>query len=229
MSPAAGQMLLNDIVPKLDGVIARGGVKTTGCEDLDELKAEGRAMAAELLDAAESKGKTVTPGNIAYYTIQALKSGRRFGYAGRLDAMCPAAALDGKVSMVSLDAPIGESDDDDASEERTLHTCLASSFEDPSAAGARELDWQLAMDALGGRERAVVMTTARGAQGLDIAKALGVSRPRVVQIKRQAGDKIREALGPDVLADAMREPAWHAGMRASAERRECRYERHASA
>lgn len=228
MSPAAGQMLIQAIVPLLNGVIGRGGVKPTGCEDLEELKAEGRAMAAALLDTVESKGKTVTPGNIAYYTLQALKSGRRSGYAGRMDVFCPAAVLDGKVRMISMDAPIGEADDD-PSEELTLHTCLASSFEDPQTAGAREIDWEQAMDTLGDRERAVVMATARGTQGLDIAEVLGVSPPRVVQMKRQVGCKIREALGADVLADVMREPGWKAGMRAVAERREGRYERQVSA
>jgi hypothetical protein len=223
MSPRIGEMLLRQIRPIIRACLAKGAVRLIGAEDLQELESDGIAQAANMLESAERAGKEVKPNSVAFYAIQSLRSGRRFGYSGRMDAMCPAAALDGNVSMLSMDEPFGM--DDDSDEELTLHTCLASSFEDPQTAGAREIDWELAMDTLGDRERMVVMATARGTQGFDIARELGVSQPRIVQMKRQVGCKIREALGADVLADVMREPGWKAGMRAAAERREGRYER----
>ena len=107
MSPSAGIVLLQQIVPLIAGAIARGAVKPVGCEDHQELQAEGQAMAATMLDRLERKGRVVPPQSIAYYTLQAMKSGRRSGYSGRMDAMCPAASLDRAVQVRSMDEVLG--------------------------------------------------------------------------------------------------------------------------
>jgi hypothetical protein len=86
MSPQAGAVLVEQIAPRLRSAIPHC-VKTVGAEDGEELVQDGIAMAAKMLDTLERKGKQVTPGNVAYYCILHLKSGRRSHSAGRSDVM----------------------------------------------------------------------------------------------------------------------------------------------
>lgn len=108
MSPRAGTILLDSIRPIIKAALARGVVKTVGSEDLQELEADALAQAAKILDSAELAGREVSPNSVAYYVLQPLRSGRRSGYAGRADVMSPAAALDGRVTLVSMDEPVGD-------------------------------------------------------------------------------------------------------------------------
>ena len=47
MSPTAGAVLLEEIAPRLKAVVPY--IKTVGCEDSEELYADGLAMAAYML------------------------------------------------------------------------------------------------------------------------------------------------------------------------------------
>jgi hypothetical protein len=76
MSPQTGWILQEQIVPRLRASIPRN-VHPVGSEDAEELIQDGTAIAALMLHSVELAGKSVTPGNIAYYTLQHLKSGRR--------------------------------------------------------------------------------------------------------------------------------------------------------
>ena len=107
-------MLIRQIVPLITAAIARGAVKPTGSEDQEELVAEGIALAARSLDSAEQRGKIIFPNSLAYYAVQALKSGRRSGSAGRTDAMSPAVQLDGAVGLASMDEVIGHDPESDS-------------------------------------------------------------------------------------------------------------------
>ena len=95
MSPKAGQLLLDGVRPIIRASLAKGAVKTMGCEDLQELEADGMAQAANMLESAELAGKEVSPNSVAFYVLQALRSGRRFGCASRTDAMSPATQRPG--------------------------------------------------------------------------------------------------------------------------------------
>ncbi len=75
MSPEPGEMLLHQIVPRIASAIPHA-VYAIGCEDRMELLQDGTAMAAKILINATKNGKKVTPGNVAYYTLQHLNSGR---------------------------------------------------------------------------------------------------------------------------------------------------------
>jgi len=75
MSPQQGSMLLRQIVPRPTSTIPVA-VSHVGSEDTQELIQDGTAMAAKILINANRNGKTVTPGNVAYYTLQHLKFGR---------------------------------------------------------------------------------------------------------------------------------------------------------
>ena len=222
MSPRAGEMLLRHVRPIIRAALARGVVKTVGCEDLPELEADGMAQAAAMLDSAETAGKELMPASVAFYVLQALRSGRRSGCASRTDAMSPATALDRKVTLVSLDEPVFI-DNDDSDEEFTLHACLAASGEDPALQGSRELDWERAMNGLEANDCDLLRNTASGVPGTEMAFMYGVTPARVTQRKRELGGRLRESLGTTVLAECVREPLWEGYMRAYREKRACRY------
>ena len=222
MSPKAGQLLLDGVRPIIRASLAKGAVKTMGCEDLQELEADGMAQAANMLESAELAGKEVSPNSVAFYVLQALRSGRRFGCASRTDAMSPATQLDGHVALVSMDEPvfIADLDDDD---EVDLHSCLASTGEDPAAQGSRELDWDAMMTFISTEDRDLLIGTAAGVPGTEMAFMYGVTPARVTQRKRELGHRMRSELGDTVLADCVRESPWEGHMRAYREKRACRY------
>ena len=86
MSPQAGWILQEEVVPRLRSAIPRC-VKCVGAEDHEELIQDATAIAAKLLHSVELAGKQVTPGNIAYYAIQHSKSGRRSTGSSVVDVM----------------------------------------------------------------------------------------------------------------------------------------------
>ena len=106
MSPEAGEMLLGQIAPTLRPAIPRV-VHKVGCENDEELVLDALAMAAQLLDSVERHGKTVPPGNFAYYTILHMKSGRRSHTCGRTDVMHSATQLDQKSCVLSVEEEVG--------------------------------------------------------------------------------------------------------------------------
>jgi len=88
MSPQAGWILQEEIAPRIAGAVPRS-ILCVGAEDSQELVHDGIAMAAKMVDSLEQRGKLdkVTPGNVAYYTLQHLKSGRRANGSSRVDVM----------------------------------------------------------------------------------------------------------------------------------------------
>ena len=224
MSPSAGMMLLRQIVPIIASAIARGAVRPVGCEDCEELQAEGQALAAMMVDRLEAKGRVVPPQSIAYYTLQAMKSGRRSGYSGRMDAMCPAASLDRAVQVRSMDEVLG-CDPEYPTHDLTFHDMLASGGESADITAGRQLDWDEALDQMDDRMRGVVEGTAAGTGTGEMAARYEVSAPRICQVREEAGERIREAWGGNPVVDATQEARWNRHVRAYAQRHACRAER----
>ncbi len=216
-------MLLQQVVPLIAAAIARGAVRPVGTEDHEELKAEGCAIAAAMLDSAEGRRKPVEARHVAFYAVQALKSGRRACYAGRADAMSPAAQLDGNAVLASLDAPYAVASDDADVAESTLHDSLAAGFEDGATLAGRRLDWDLVLRHLDDRRRHVLVATAEGRATSDIAKSCRVSAPRICQVRESIGSYIYDAWGSNGIAESAGVPCWQSGLRAAGERREARY------
>ena len=113
MSPRTGQMLLDSVTPMLRASIAKGAVQAVGSEDLQELEQDGMVQAANMLESVELSGKAVSPNSVAFYVLQTLRSGRRFGCASRTDVTSPATQLDGRAVMLLMDAPLDVFDEDD--------------------------------------------------------------------------------------------------------------------
>ena len=181
-------------------------------------------MAATMLDSLERKGRVVPPQSIAYYTLQALRSGRRSGYAGRMDAMCPAASLDRAVHVRSMDEVLGV-DPEYPDHDLTFHDMLSSGGESADISAGRKIDWDEALLQMDDRMRGVLEGPAEGVGTGEMAMRYCVSPPRICQVREAAGERIQEAWGGDPVKDATAEAKWNRHVRSYAQRHACRAER----
>ena len=223
MSPQAGWILQEEIVPRLKASIPRN-VKCVGSEDADELIQDAIVMAAKLMHNAEQQGKSVTPGNIAYYAIQLVKSGRRSTGSSVVDVMASHTQLNGSTRLNSLDDPAAM-DDETGGEIFTFNDVLSQDTEDPATIAGRNLDWQTLLTRLTKREKAIVKHLLEGRTVSDAAWAFKVSRSAMQQCKERLVQRIREFMGVDILIEVLRLPAWTSNLNANRERLACRYER----
>jgi hypothetical protein len=127
MSPQAAWILQEEVAPRLRSAIPRN-VNQIGSEDADELIQDSFCMAARLLDNAEQANKTVTTGNIAYYTILHMKSGRRSHGNSNADVLGSATQLNGRSSVNSFDEPV---ETGELGEEFTVNDVFSNDSEDP--------------------------------------------------------------------------------------------------
>jgi hypothetical protein len=78
MSPQAGWLLQEQVVPRLRAVIPHA-VHCVGCEDPEELIQDATAMAGGIFHKAEAAGKKVAASSVAYYSVQHCKSDEETG------------------------------------------------------------------------------------------------------------------------------------------------------
>jgi len=194
-------LVLTEVVPIIATTVPRT-CRTLGAEDAEELVQDTVAAACQAVHDLEQRGKPVVPKSVVWFAVQRAESGRRSTSAGRTDAMSPGCALDGNAQITSMDAPLPDCDN------VSLHDVLSGRNDDPGDAAVRRLDWDQFMAGLDARENYVVQSTAVGSRGLDQARALGVSAPRIVQLKRGVAEKARQFWGDEVIADAVHVPQW---------------------
>ena len=87
-------IVLQEVAPRLRAGIGSSITRAGGEDDL-ELLQDGLVIALGLLQSAERRGKQVTVGNIAYYTLKHLNAGRRSTGVRKNDALHPASKLNG--------------------------------------------------------------------------------------------------------------------------------------
>jgi len=167
MSPKAGFILLDQIEPRLKAIIPH--IRPVGAEDAEELLQDALTVAAKMLHDLEERGKEVTPGNVAYYTILHMKSGRRSYSAGRTDVLGSGTQLDGLSSVLSFEEPAGY--DPETDEEIPLGDMLAGSEDDPARAAGRVMDWEDFLDTHNPRYEAMVNDFAQGRRATDTGSA----------------------------------------------------------
>jgi len=222
MSPIAGDMLVNEIAPRIRSLT--NTVPKVGAEDSEELIQDALAMAASILASVENRGKSsITAGNIAFYAIRLAKAGRRSTGSSKTDVLSPGTQMNGRSRVCSLEEPIGW--EEGADEALTLGELLESEAEDPSVTGARNLDWHALVALLDEKARAILKCLAEGRPLLEVAMTYRISRSGVQTLKQKLERVVDEFMGPDVLAQVQRLPRWKDNIRASRERVACRVER----
>ena len=120
-------LLQDQIIPRLKSAIPIA-VSFISSEDAQELVQDGTLIAAQMIHNAEQAGKkvvrnpgaarhgarklsavrTISAGNIAYYTIQKLKCGRRSTGSSTVDVYGSGTQINGATRLTSLDeaAPV---------------------------------------------------------------------------------------------------------------------------
>ena len=181
-------------------------------------------MAAKLMHNVEAAGKQVTPGNIAFYTIQHIKSGRRSTGSSTVDVYGSATQLKGNTRLNSLEEVVA-SNEESGGEIFELHDVLSRDEEDPGIKAARRLDWQSFMSSLSARDQAIIQFMAEGKNGPSIARKLGVCPSTISTRKRSLATAIVEFMGSDILIEVRRSPRWKDSLNASREKLACRHER----
>ena len=211
MSPIAASILAKEIMPILEGTVPH---VASPCppEDFRELVQDTIAMAAQHIDSVERAGKldSVSASSIAYYAIQRAKSGRRSYGAGRCDILCAGRFMDSGARPIPLDAEAGGSGDSGT----TILDLIPAQGDDPATECARRLDWEEFMGSLDRRSQATASMLAEGASGKQLAARLGVSVPRVSQIKRELASKAKAFFGVKAMGEAVAAPEWRRRLRA---------------
>ena len=223
MSSHADTVLIDEIVPRLRNTIPHQ-VSFVGAEDAEEVLQDATLMAARLLASARAKGKQVTPGNIAYYTMLHIRSGRRSHSASASDAMGTRTQIVGNSRVSSMEAPVA-SDDASPEDPLTLGDVLASDAEDPSETAARNLDWRALLATLDERTLAVLHSMADEVRLQEVATRHGVCRTTVQGWRNQLTELVRTFMGADVLRLIQRTPRWRENLFALREQMACRLDR----
>lgn len=223
MSPQAGFVLQDQVVPRLRSAIPTVA-HCVGAEDAQELIQDSIALAAKLMHSVEQAGKQVTPGNIAYYTIQHIKSGRRSTGSSAVDVHGSATQLSGKTRLSSLDEVVA-SNEECGGEIFTFNDVLSNDQEDPGTKAARKMDWETFMSSLSGRDQAIIQFMIEGTTGSVMARKLKVCDSTISNCKRGLAVKIQEFMGADILIEVRRSPRWKQDLQAARERMACREER----
>ena len=221
MSPQTGELLVNEVAPRIR--LSLVGVIGIGSEDREELEQDAVVMAAGLLQSIEVRGKQVTAGNVAYYAIKQIRQGRRSTGFFKSDAHHPAAQINRHSRLVSLEEPIRY--EEGSEEPLVLGKVLASEAEDPSATGARNLDWQAFVAKLDELARAILQCLADERPLLELANSLGISRTTIQGHKNRLSEEVRTFMGSELLQSLRRAPQWRINLEAARERLACRFER----
>ena len=221
MSPQAGFVLLNEVAPRLKAVIPH--IKPVGAEDTEELMQDALAVAAKMLHDLEQRNKTVTPGNIVYFTMLHMRSGRRSYSAGRTDIMGSGTQLDGKSCVLSMEEEVGY--DPELDEPITLEQLLEGHHDDPAMAASRNIDWELFLASHDYRYGLIVKGIVQGRNLVSIAKSCRSGYSRVYQLRNQLAEDLREFMGATAVEDAARIPSWSGNLMVDKEKTACRADR----
>ncbi len=216
------QLVLQEVQPRLRAAIA-DSVPLVGADDVQELVQDGTVLALRILNSTRRSGRKVTAGNVAFYTVKMLRSGRRSTGERRNDPLHPKAQLNGSCSVQSLEEPVASGDESD--EPLTLGETLAARTEDPAMAATRRLDWQALVALLDPTARAILACLIQGQDLTTLVVKLRRCRSANQAQKKRLAQLVREHLGEDILVQVQELPRWMDNVAANREKVACRYER----
>ena len=171
------------------------------------------------------KLRTISAGNVAFYTIQKLKCGRRSTGSSTVDVYGSGTQINGTTRLTSLDEAAPVMGFDDLGEPLVLHDVLSRDEEDPATKAARNLDWQTMMAKLSARDQAIINCLVEGKPLASLARRRHLNNSTLLYRKRRLADAIADFMGSDILIQIRRKPNWKDSLDASRERLACREER----
>jgi hypothetical protein len=140
MSPQAGLILTEEIIPRLRSTVPRC-VQPIGSEDAEELLQDSIAVAAQMLHNVERSGRDVMPAVIACCALLYLQSGWRSNNCSQTDAMAAFTQREGHCCVLSLEESII---DPETEQTVSLGELLADTGNDRLATVTR--DWVLSTE-----------------------------------------------------------------------------------
>ena len=224
MTPENERLLVEEVAPRIRSQIH--SFVPVGSDDQEEQCQDAVATAAQMLASLEARAKAgVSPGSIAYFAIKSVKRGRR-SYGSKPDPLHPVALLSGRSRLVSLQESVRYEEASD--EPLVLGEVLECEAEDPSATGARNLDWQAFAATLDELAQAILEYLAEGRPLRELAQAVGMSRSNIQLHKDRLTAAVQAFMGPELMQQLQRPPQWRINIIATRERLACRYERQAA-
>ena len=214
MTSDTGDLLVNEIAPRLTTLLPHS-VTPIGTEDIEELRQDALALAAKLLTRAVETGKAVTAGNIAYYTVQLMKSGRRSTGSRATDVLGTMTGMRGRAQVTSTEQPVTA----DGGEPMTFGELLADEGEDPATEALRHLAWEELGEKLSTREKAVASALAEGRGLREAGRELSLCPSAMSAARNSLAGRIAEEWGDDAVQEAGREPEWKPTLYAYRQRR----------
>jgi hypothetical protein len=224
MSPQAGWILREEIAPRIAAVVPRS-VLCVGAEDHAELVQDGICMAARMVERLEHQGKLnngAGASNVAYYTLQHLKSGRRANGSSAVDVHGSMTQLQGHAEPHSFSEIVSQSEGDEIFE---LQDVVSNDSEDPSVIAARNLDWQAFAASLTAREKLLIACLINGMNISEAARQAQVSNWTMTDCRKKLAAKLLEYMGADILKDIAQIPRWRIGLDCERELMACRADR----
>ena len=185
-------------------------------------------MAAKMIDRVESQGKLgkVTASNIAYYTIQHLKSGRRANGSSSVDVLGSSTQLNGASKLHSLSEVVAESEC--GFEIFELQDVISNDREDPGTKAARKLDWETFCQSLNRIELLLVECICSGMTVREICRVVKMTKNKLIELQHQVAVKIADFMGVEILRDIALLPSWKISLDCERELLACRADRRAN-
>jgi hypothetical protein len=182
-------------------------------------------MAAKMIDRVDRQGKLgkVSASNIAYYTIQHLKSGRRANGSSYVDIMASATQLNGSSNLHSFSEVVSLSDVGDEIYE--LHDVISSNHDDPAVQASRNLDWAAFLKNLTKLELLLVRCLVNGLGLGEAARLAKVHYSTMVNYRDKIAQKLIDYMGADILKDIAALPTWRIVLDCERELMACRADR----
>jgi len=169
--------------------------------------------------------KTTSAGNVAFYTIQKLKCGRRSTGSSVVDVYGSGTQINGTTRLTSLDEAAPVTSVDDVGEPLVLHDVLSNDQEDPATKAARKMDWQTFMASLSARDQAIIGCLVEGKPLAILARRRHLNPSTILYHKERLALKIQKFMGSDILIQIRRKPNWKDSLDATREKMACRDQR----
>jgi len=222
MTTQAGDLLVEQIAPRLRALVPRS-VKPVGAEDAEEVVQDAITIAAQTLHRVEQSGKKFTAGNIAYYALLHVGSGRRSKGSIRIDTMAQGTQLDANSTVLSFEEGVGY--DPEFDEPVTLEQLLASEYKDPAMEAARNIERELFLATHDYRYGVIIKGMAVGRHLKETAAAQQEWYAGMWQLKQRMAEEVRESLADIAIAESVRVSRWKASIAVARERAACRADR----
>jgi len=179
-------------------------------------------MAAAMLHNLEKRKKKVTPGNVAYYCILHLRSGRRSTGNSRADVMASGTQMSHRSCVLSLETEVGY--DPELDEPVRLEEMLTCSRDDPSMTAARNLDWEQFLASHDYRYGVIVKAMVEGKSKSEMARGCRVDYRKIGELRVQMASDLIDFMD-DPIGESAKIPAWRGNLLVDREKVACRGDR----